>query len=358
LPNATGETIFVSIASYRDVYCSACLDSIFEQATHPENIRIGLVVQYDMSSAQEDCRLSEKNKKWEVFIRRVGMPHYESKGPTYARWLGARLYEGETYFMQIDAHSLFVPQWDVKAIAMYKSTPVAKSVITAHPAAIEPHYQEHLTALARGGKEQWVPYVCRYNIDGDELPRYEGILISADQPTPFLTPFVGAGLMFGPGQWVLDVPFDPYLDFLFSGEELLHSVRLWTAGWETYAPNTNILYHNYNRKANPSNVWADYPYGWRPEQLWSLLRLRYMMAGLDHPVGPHTSMSEAEKFRVFKHITKYGAGTERTVKDWLEYAHVDWAIDETTGPTGANRTQTTVDWWCSHIFHHPKDYRP
>jgi hypothetical protein len=65
LPNATGtvcacaapdcmagETIFVTIASYRDVYCSACLDSIFEQAAHPENIRIGLVVQYDMSSAQ------------------------------------------------------------------------------------------------------------------------------------------------------------------------------------------------------------------------------------------------------------------------------------------------------------------
>ncbi len=67
----------------------------------------------------------------------------------------------------------------------------------------------------------------RYNIDGDELPRYEGVLVdrwTPPKPAPFLTPFVGAGLIFGSGEWVDEVPFDPYLDYLFSGEELLHSV--------------------------------------------------------------------------------------------------------------------------------------
>jgi hypothetical protein len=39
-----------------------------------------------------------------------------------------------------------------------------------------------------------------------------------------------------PAQALLDVPFDPHLNFLFFGEELLHSVRLWTAGYNIYAP--------------------------------------------------------------------------------------------------------------------------
>jgi UDP-GlcNAc:polypeptide alpha-N-acetylglucosaminyltransferase len=28
-----------------------------------------------------------------------------------------------------------------------------------------------------------------------------------------------------------EVPFDPELPYLFMGEELLYSARLWTAGW-------------------------------------------------------------------------------------------------------------------------------
>lgn len=32
------------------------------------------------------------------------------------RYMASKLWQGETYFMQIDAHSLFVPGWDAALV--------------------------------------------------------------------------------------------------------------------------------------------------------------------------------------------------------------------------------------------------
>ena len=61
------------------------------------------------------------------------------------------------------------------------------------------------------------------------------------------SPFVGAGFQLSSADVLLEVPFDPKLDMLFVGEEILYSARLWTKGWDMYAPDINLVWHHYNR---------------------------------------------------------------------------------------------------------------
>ncbi len=50
------------------------------------------------------------------------------------------------------------------------------------------------------------------------------------------------------GQRIKDVPSDPYLPYLFDGEEISMGVRLWTHGWDMFVPDRDIVYHIYSMK--------------------------------------------------------------------------------------------------------------
>ena len=61
------------------------------------------------------------------------------------------------------------------------------------------------------------------------------------------SPFAGAGFQLSSADVLLEVPFDPHLDMLFVGEEILYSARLWTKGWDLFGPDMNLVRHHYNR---------------------------------------------------------------------------------------------------------------
>ena len=58
------------------------------------------------------------------------------------------------------------------------------------------------------------------------------------------------------GDFLHEVPFDPYLPHLFQGEEVLLSARLWTNGYEMFTPNLKICSHDYGRETMPK-FWTD-----------------------------------------------------------------------------------------------------
>jgi len=43
-------------------------------------------------------------------------------GPVTARHVGDRMYRGESFVMQMDAHCLFVRHWDTKILQQWKET--------------------------------------------------------------------------------------------------------------------------------------------------------------------------------------------------------------------------------------------
>ena len=62
------------------------------------------------------------------------IPHIDAKNAYYARYKIMQLYTNETYFMQIDSHIRFVPNWDTEHIKMIHNCDYReKSIITVYP---------------------------------------------------------------------------------------------------------------------------------------------------------------------------------------------------------------------------------
>lgn len=70
-----------------------------------------------------------------------------------------------------------------------------------------------------------------------------------NRPVPSL--FWAAGFAFSSSDVIKDAPYDPSLQFLFFGEEGSMSARLWTNGWDFYAPTKSVVYHLWTRVYRP-----------------------------------------------------------------------------------------------------------
>lgn len=284
---ATGdETIFVSVASYRDADCLGTLKSMFDNADNPKSIVAG-VCEQNTKAAGELCLPAEF--EWHDHVRRISVPHTEAKGPTYARYLCSTLYRDETYFCQIDSHTRFVKGWDTRAIAQIKGAPSKKAVLTHYP-----HDWKNTDA-------DNVPVLCKSKFDAQGMVTFEAATLPKSK-TPKPVPFTSGGFVFGPGRMVRDVPYDPNLPHLFQGEELLYSARLWTSGYDFFTPTENLVFHHYYRKQAPK-FWEDLNYS--SEQQQTLAKVLKVLGG---------------KLPGYSH----GMGSQRTLAAYWEYAGIDW----------------------------------
>lgn len=238
-------TIFVSIASYRDSDCSGTIQSLYDKAAVPRRIVVGVCQQNKPGEAAEEC--VPPDFPWRHNIRVLTMSHADAKGPTFARYRCSTLYAGETYFCQIDSHMVFLPNWDRDVIQDLKRCPSPKPVLSFYP---------HDTTTNDTTKNpSTVPVLCKSKFADNNIVTFEAVSLPASAaPRPI--PFTAGGFLFGPGSIPREVPFDPSLDHLFNGEEILYSARLWTSGYDIYAPLRNYALHYYVRK-NAPKFWTD-----------------------------------------------------------------------------------------------------
>lgn len=123
------ETIFLMIASYRDFQCRETITSAFNRADHPERLFVGAVDQVvpgDIGCLDIDVPC-EKNPDQPICKYRNQISVYKmdaqyATGPVTARHIGDRMYRGEYFVMQMDAHCMFIRHWDTKIINQWKST--------------------------------------------------------------------------------------------------------------------------------------------------------------------------------------------------------------------------------------------
>ena len=82
------QTIFISVASYRDKLCLNTLISIYEMAKHPKRIYVGLCQQNNTKDLE--CMMPRQHPLFPIIeknVRKINLPHSEAKGPTYARFI-------------------------------------------------------------------------------------------------------------------------------------------------------------------------------------------------------------------------------------------------------------------------------
>jgi hypothetical protein len=166
------DSIFVSVAAFREYLLEDTLQSLFSSAANPHKLFVGVVVNNCFGKGRggnDDCKggvkVVGKDKMGKDKLQNVdGVPdvnHIESfcssdsafakycdngqvrvlyineteaLGPAVARYYSSKLWGGETYYVQIDSHLHFATHWDelyIQDIKLAKSYP--KAILSTYP---------------------------------------------------------------------------------------------------------------------------------------------------------------------------------------------------------------------------------
>lgn len=248
--------IFVSIAAYRDSEIVPTLRSIFREAKHPERIFVGLVLQIDTVNKSEDQAIIESLHElattttwYNAQVRTITMDARHAQGPCYARYLCQSLHRGEDFVLQIDSHMRFRSNWDSYLIEQLHacSKRNKKVILTAYPVGYQ--LPNQVPNEYRG--TMLVPW----KFDDQGILRQCGRLLRATnsnscRPIPCL--LYAAGFNFAPASVLEYCPYQMMLRHMFFGEELSMAVRLYTWGFDLFAPSESVCYHLWSRAHRPT----------------------------------------------------------------------------------------------------------
>lgn len=256
------KSIFISIPSYRDPELVHTIINLIDNAKFPHLLHISVCWQdidiNDISIFENTgfsffghkitdgiflyC-FSYKNS----FIDIIPFYFYDSKGVGWARAVSQSTYKGEMYFLQIDSHSRFIPEWDVELISMLSDLSFisVKPLISTYPPNYKPGVEEerdlHTYKLIFDGFT-----------DDSKIISQNSTLIISDKPER--NTLIAAGFIFTYGNFINEVPSDP--DIFFYGEELSTAIRAFTHGYDVYCPYKIIMWHYYGR-FECTKVWDD-----------------------------------------------------------------------------------------------------
>ncbi|BAY19414.1 hypothetical protein NIES21_52760 [Anabaenopsis circularis NIES-21] len=288
------DRIFVQIAAYRDFELIPTIKDALAQALCPERISFGICWQY---ANDEELHFIDGLK--DIPNCRVAtVPAAESCGLGWARSQTEKLWQGERYALQTDAHMRFATGWDTLLIEMLAMCPSQKPVLTAFPPGYHPPriiVSNFPTGTATG----------RFAHNGMMTPRAVEDL--SNYHAPKSGAFMAGGFMFADARLMQEVPHDPLL--YFSATEVAYSVRAWTNGWDIYHPHRVICWHYYyetQEKPRPLN-WEDNQ-DWYQRHIISEQRFRQILQ-----MEPMT-----EDFGI------YGLGNVRSLTDYEAFAGVSF----------------------------------
>ena len=294
-------TIFVSLANYRDSETPHTIRSLFANAANPDRIRVGVFSQV-VPGTDDDCLPANAPAGQ---LREIRVHASESLGACWARSrILEELLHGEEYVLQIDSHSRFEPGWDEAFIAMLARCATTRALLTTYPSGYVPP------------AERGHPVVT---ILAAELFNDMGILLVnsrvVDPREPLFAPlpaaFLSANCLFGPAAAFREVPYDRFL--YFHGEEISMAARFWTHGWDLYAPDRCVMYHDYSTdRGRPRN--------WEDRQDWVMLNMR-SFARVRHLFGIEASRDPV----VLRDLDRYGLGSLRSLAEYAEFADVTFA---------------------------------
>ena len=233
----TGNTIFVSIASYRDLELVPTVENLLKNARNPKNIYISLVVQ--------DKRFpdfSQLFSDYGIMGYSYQKIHYtNAKGVGYARHLAQQpISNAHRYYLQIDSHTRMIPDWDYWMIKDHKMVTEiwGRSILSTYPPAYN---------ILRDGSytvdDSYVPVVKILKADDDIKFNPKYFEHEIDVSLGYRSGYFAAGQAFGFAEDFYNTPYDP--DLYFWGEEQTLSLRFYEKGINIICPPRNYLFHDY-----------------------------------------------------------------------------------------------------------------
>jgi len=297
-------TIFISIASYRDKNCNLTIKSIYNNARFPENIYIGICQQNKNTDIDSLHDITNNN------IKIIRIDYTEAKGPVYARYLTSKLHDHEEYYLQIDSHTIFIKNWDIICINSIKNL----KKISDKP--VLSHYPRDYPNNDIVNKDKYyvtyVKYLKFIKNKNFKIIQYEGARFIDTKNSFIKTPFVTGNFLFLETSFLKEIPYDNTLHYLHHGEEILHSLRFYTYGYDIFIPNQNIIYHYYLHKE--PKIWND---------IQNIQTKR---------INSHTKIVNVFKSKTNnqanKYLGYYNLGNVRTITNFKKFANINNEISE------------------------------
>ena len=208
-----------------------------------------------------------------------------------------------------------VRHWDDLLLQTWRDCNDTEAVLSVYPNGFQQPCQLQTSTL---------PVMAAKAFDDYGILKFQGISryrIPEQQPEkPLPNAFVAGGFLFGPGQIVEDVPYDPEL--YFYGEEVSMSARLWTHGYNIYCPNRFLLFHLYKSSGGDGDTSATH---WSDHQDWfqlnrrSLVRVHKLLGSLS--IAPTNLNPNPKDIESLEH---YGLGTRRHLSDYERMAGISF----------------------------------
>jgi len=310
-PPDPNETIFVSIPSYRDEECSHTVANCFEQATYPSRVFVGVFEQnHETEDAHMSCMDSQTALQFKDNIRSLRVNASEARGPIFARAVvETELFNNERYVLCIDSHTMFSPNWDVEVINQLTACDSSKPVLTCYPEEYDrdTHTYQHS-----------MPSFLKFRDYHPRLgfPQMDRVRCVHQPSRPLRSLFWAAGFSFSSSDIVREVPFDPHLEYMFLGEEINMAVRLYTHGWDTFSPTSNVVYHYTPRQYR--------------HVFWEQFYMRNGVSLVDAETrAQRKTLEKMSVDRVHSLLggelddPKYGLGSERTLAEFQNFCGLD-----------------------------------
>jgi hypothetical protein len=292
-------SVFVCIAAYRDPQLIPTIEDCLEKAARPQELRFGICWQHGRDETPLPFAHGPR-------FRIVDVDWRESHGCCWARAEAMKLFDGEDWFLQLDAHHRFVQGWDAKLLEHAARTGSEKPVLTGLTPGFQPDdptsfADEPLQTILQDFGSRGVPESLSSMVIPDWRTRRD----------PVRSRFITAGFLFAPGRFVEDVPYDP--DIYFYGEETMLTIRAFTHGYDLFHPTEIILWHQYNTdgKSRPRHE-RDHPEWWYRD---------------------HASLTKVRRFLEQPSIGRFGCGTVRTFREYEAYAGINFRSQCTTDYT-------------------------
>jgi len=295
--------IFLSIASYRDPFLPYTVMSAYQHATYKNDLTFGIVEQ---AYAKEFFDLHTFGFKKQIRYYQID-PLY-ANGACAARHLAQTLYNDETYFFQIDSHTVFDPGWDEYLIAKLEQLRVnhPRPIISGNPREfVIPDYK-NIHSIERRDHNHFLALCVHEPTSFKEGHVVLCATLIIHEQGPVYGFYVKGGILFTLGEVINEVPYDPHL--YFYGEEQSLALRLWTHGYDIFHLRYLPIYTCLDREYRLLH-WSD-PIDQQREQKW-------------------WSLEQHSRNRLSEIVTGqlrgiYGVGQVRSIQAYADFCGIDY----------------------------------
>lgn len=287
-------SIFVQISAYQDHELHKTINDCIKKSSGKNELHFGVNLIFKEDNIKIPCISNLK-------IQMSNAP--ENLGVGIGRYIANQFYDGEDFYLQIDAHTRFIENWDesiIKSFNLYKAEG-CNPVLTTYPS---PYWYED-------GQEVFdsQPNINAIDFKFEDVDLFKRTKFfhqySKYADGSIFTKSVSGGSVFSSGSISSISPNKKMFNW---GEEMLYAARLFTHGYDLMIPQEQYLFHLYYDHEKPENNFR-------------------ALSGKDFPdeVNKIANQSDQEMYRIVTGnvIGDDALGTKRTLNDYWIFIGLD-----------------------------------